>query len=42
MSMPYDRDRVIELRRMLQKARAQKVSAGLRARREKGRQISKQ
>src|SRR3954453_7247456 len=36
MAMPYDAERVMELRRMLQKARAQKLSAGLRARREVG------
>ena len=36
MAMPYDAERVMELRRMLQKARTQKLSAGLRARREAG------
>ena len=35
MSMPYDAERVIQLRRMLRDARKQKLSAGLRARREK-------
>ena len=34
--MPYDAERVMELRKMLREARKQKLSAGLRARREKG------
>ena len=34
MSMPYDGERVEQLRSMLQEARKQKLSAGLRARRE--------
>jgi hypothetical protein len=36
MAMPYDAERVMQLRSMLQKARAQKLSAGLKARREAG------
>ena len=35
MSMPYDAERVAQLRSMLREARKQKLSAGLRARREK-------
>jgi hypothetical protein len=37
MAMPYDAERVMQLRSMLREARKQKLSAGLRARREKGR-----
>ena len=33
MAMPYDAENVARLRGMLQKARAQNLSAGLRARR---------
>jgi hypothetical protein len=36
MSMPYDAERVAQLRSMLREARKQKLSAGMRARREKG------
>ena len=36
LSMPYDSERVMQLRTMLREARKQKLSAGLRARREKG------
>ena len=36
MAMPYDAERVMQLRSMLREARKQKLSAGLRARREKG------
>ena len=36
MAMPYDAERVMQLRNMLCEARKQKLSAGLRARREKG------
>ena len=32
----YDAERVMEVRKMLREARKQKLSAGLRARREKG------
>ena len=35
MAMPYDAGRVTQLRTMLREARKQKLSAGLRARREK-------
>jgi hypothetical protein len=35
MAMPYDAERVMELRKMLREARKQKLSAGLRERREK-------
>jgi hypothetical protein len=35
MAMPYDAERVMQLRGMLREARKQKLSAGLRARREK-------
>ena len=35
MAMPYDAESVIQLRGMLPEARKQKLSAGLRARREK-------
>jgi hypothetical protein len=35
MGMPYDAERVAELRGMLREARKRKLSAGLRARREK-------
>ena len=42
MAMPYDAERVMQLRGMLQEARKRKLSAGLRERREKGRQISSQ
>jgi hypothetical protein len=34
--LPYDAERVMQLRSMLREARKQKLSAGLRARREKG------
>jgi len=37
MAMPYDAENVARVRGMLQKARAQNLSAGLRARREAGR-----
>ena len=37
MAVPYDAERVMQLRNMLREARKQKLSAGLRARREKGR-----
>ena len=36
MAMPYDAERVMQLRSMLREARKQKLSAGLRARRQKG------
>ena len=36
MAMPYDAERVMQLRSMLREARKQKLSAGLRERREKG------
>ena len=36
MAMPYDAEHVAQLRHMLREARKQKLSAGLRARREKG------
>ena len=36
LAMPYDAERVMQLRNMLREARKQKLSAGLRARREKG------
>ena len=36
LSMPYDAERVTQLRSMLWEARKQKLSVGLRARREKG------
>jgi hypothetical protein len=36
MAMPYDAERVMQLRDMLREARKQKLSAGLRERREKG------
>jgi hypothetical protein len=35
-AMPYDAERVAQLRSMLREARKQKLSAGLRARLEKG------
>ena len=35
MAMPYDPERVMQLRGMLREARKRKLSAGLRARREK-------
>jgi hypothetical protein len=35
--MPYDGERVMQLRNTLREARKQKLSAGLKARREKGR-----
>ena len=35
MAMPYDAERVMQLRSMLREARKQKLSAGLRERREK-------
>ena len=37
MAMPYDAERVKQLRGMLREARKRKLSEGLRARREKGR-----
>ena len=37
LAMPYDAERVMQLRSMLREARKQKLSAGLRARREKRR-----
>jgi hypothetical protein len=37
MSMPYDAERVAQLRSMLREARKRKLSAGLRARLEKSR-----
>jgi hypothetical protein len=37
MAMPYDAERVMQLSSMLREARKQKLSAGLRERREKGR-----
>ena len=37
MAMPYDAERVMQLRSMLREARKRKLSAGLRAKREKGR-----
>ena len=36
MAMPYDAERVMQLRNILREARKQKLSAGIRARREKG------
>jgi hypothetical protein len=36
MSMSYDAERVAQLRRMLREARKQKLSAGLKARRQHG------
>jgi hypothetical protein len=36
MAMPYDRERVMELRNMLREARKRKLSVGLRERRERG------
>lgn len=36
MSMPFDAERVAQLRSMLREVRKQKLSAGLRVRREKG------
>ena len=36
LAMPYDAERVMQLRSVLREARKQKLSAGLRARREKG------
>ena len=36
LAMPYDAERVMQLRSMLREARKQKLSAGLRERREKG------
>jgi hypothetical protein len=38
MAMPYDAEHVAQLRSMLQEARKQKLSAGLRARRQKSQQ----
>lgn len=35
MALPYDAERVMQLRNMLREARKQTLSAGLRARREK-------
>jgi hypothetical protein len=35
MALPYDAERVMQLRSMLREARKQKLSAGLRARRKK-------
>ena len=40
MAMPYDAERVMQLRSMLREARKQKLSAGSRERREKGRHRS--
>ena len=37
LAMPYDAERVMQLRGMLREARKQKLSAGLRERLEKGR-----
>jgi hypothetical protein len=37
LAMPYDAERVGQLRKMLVEARKQKLSAGLKARREQGR-----
>ena len=37
LAMPYDAERVMQLRSMLREARKQKLSAGLRERREKRR-----
>ena len=37
MAMPYDAERVGQLRKMLVEARKRKLSAGLKARREQGR-----
>jgi hypothetical protein len=37
MALSYDTERVAQLRSMLREARKQKLSAGLRERREKGR-----
>ena len=39
MAMPYDAERVMQLRGMIREACKQKLSAGLRERREKGRFI---
>ena len=36
LAMPYDAERVMQLRGILREARKQKLSAGLRERREKG------
>jgi hypothetical protein len=36
MALPYDAERVMQLRSMLRDARKRKLSAGLRARREQG------
>jgi hypothetical protein len=36
MALPYDAERVMQLRSMLRDARKRKLSAGLRARREEG------
>ena len=36
MGMPYDAERVRQLRSMLREARKKKLSAGLKARRERG------
>ncbi len=38
MALPYDAERVMQWRNMLREARKQTLSAGLRARREKGQQ----
>jgi hypothetical protein len=37
MGMPYDAERVMQLRSMLREARKKKLSVGLKARREQGR-----
>ena len=37
MGLPYDAERVMQLRSMLREARKKKLSAGLKARREQGR-----
>ena len=37
MGLPYDAERVMQLRSLLREARKRKLSAGLKARREQGR-----
>jgi len=37
MALPYDAERVMQLRNMLREARKRKLSVGLKARREQGR-----
>jgi hypothetical protein len=39
MGMPYDAERVGQLRKMLVEARKRKLSAGLKARREQGQRL---